>query len=57
MKMIKGALGILFVALVMLQVASADTLHLRSGQSVEGVFLSADTSQVKFLEPGGQPKT
>lgn len=52
----KGALAILFAALVVMQAATADTLRLRSGQSVEGVFLSADTSQVKFLEPGGQPK-
>jgi hypothetical protein len=53
----KGAFAILFAAFVVMQAASADTLHLRSGQSVEGVFLSADTGQVKFLEPGGQPKT
>jgi hypothetical protein len=55
--MTKGPSGILFAALLVAQAASADTLHLRSGQTVEGVFLSADTSQVKFLVPGGQPKT
>jgi hypothetical protein len=52
-----GAFVFLFTALVVIQAASADTLHLRSGQIVEGVFLSADTKQVKFLQPGGQPKT
>jgi hypothetical protein len=40
-----------------MQAASADTLRLRSGQTVEGVFLSADTNQVKFLETSGQPRT
>jgi hypothetical protein len=40
-----------------MQAASADTLHLRSGQTVEGVFLSSDASQVKFRETGGQPRT
>ena len=53
----KGASSLLFAALAVVQAASADTLRLRSGQSVEGVFLSADTNQVKFLEPGGQPRT
>jgi len=52
----KGALVILFAAVV-IQAASADTLRLRSGQSVEGVFLSADSRQVKFLQPDGQPRT
>jgi hypothetical protein len=55
--MTKVVSGILFAALVVVRAASADTLHLRSGQSVEGVFLSADKSQVNFLVPGGQPKT
>jgi YMGG-like Gly-zipper len=53
----KGVLGILFAAVAVLPAASADTLRLRSGKSVDGVFLSADSSEVKFLEPGGQPKT
>jgi len=53
----KGAFVLLLSALVVIQAASADTLHLRSGQTVEGVFLSADTRQVKFLQPGGQHKT
>lgn len=52
-----GAFVFLFTALVVFQAASANTLHLRSGQTVEGVFLSADTKQVKFLQPGGQPQT
>src|SRR5258707_4472385 len=53
----KGASALLFTAFAVVQAVSADTLRLRSGQSVEGVFLSADTNQVKFLEPGGQPRT
>jgi len=53
----QGAFVLLLSALVVIQAASADTLHLRSGQTVEGVFLSADTRQVKFLQPGGQYKT
>jgi hypothetical protein len=52
----RGALSILVAALVVMRAAAADTLRLRSGQTVEGVFLSADQSQVKFLEPGAQPK-
>src|SRR5258708_13074506 len=53
----QGAFVLLLLALVAIQAASADTLHLRSGQTVEGVFLSADTRQVKFLQPGGKHKT
>lgn len=49
--------AILFAVFAVAQAASADTLRLRSGQSVEGVFLSADTQQVKFLGPDGQSKT
>jgi len=37
--------------------ASADTLHLRSGANIEGTLLGADTRQIKFLGPDGQPKT
>jgi hypothetical protein len=36
--------------------AAADTLHLRSGQEIEGTFLQADTRQVKFMGQEGQPK-
>jgi hypothetical protein len=53
----KGVLEISFAALVVMQAAPAGTLRLRSGQSVEGVFLSTDTNQAKSLEPGGQPRT
>jgi len=53
----KGALIFLLAALVTVAGASADTLHLRSGQNVEGTFLGASTSQIKFLGPDGQPKT
>lgn len=53
----KSALVILLAALVIVAGASADTLHLRSGQNIEGKFLGASTSQVKFLGPDGKPKT
>jgi hypothetical protein len=53
----KGAFVILVAALITAAGASADTLHLRSGQNVEGNFLGASTSQVKFLGPDGKPKT
>jgi hypothetical protein len=56
-KMRKSAFAILFAALVIVEAASADTLRLRSGRTVEGTFLGADTRQVKFLGPDGQPKT
>jgi hypothetical protein len=56
-KMKKGALVFLLAVLLTVAGASADTLHLRSGQNVEGTFLGASTSQIKFLGPGGQPKT
>jgi hypothetical protein len=52
----KGLFVLLFAALVMVAGASADTLHLRSGQSIEGTFLGATTSQVKFLGTDGQFK-
>ena len=50
----KGILAILIGALLVVHAASADTLHLRSGQSVEGVYLGGDSHQVKFLESDGQ---
>jgi hypothetical protein len=56
-KMKKSALVVLLVSLVFAAMAHADTLHLRSGQTIEGTFLGADTRQVKFLGPDGQPKT
>lgn len=57
-KMKKSAFAILLaILLLMVAGASADTLHLRSGQSVEGHFLGASTSQIKFLGPDGRPKT
>jgi hypothetical protein len=56
-KMKKSALVILLAALVTVAGASADTLHLRSGQNIEGSFLGASTSQIKFLGPDGKPKT
>ena len=53
----KGAFAILLAAFVIVAGASADTLRLRSGKTVEGTFLGADTRQIKFLGPDGQPKT
>lgn len=47
---------ILLAALVIVTGANADTLHLRSGQAVEGTFMGATTSQVKFLGSDGQYK-
>jgi hypothetical protein len=37
--------------------ARADTLRLRSGKTIEGIFVGADTRQVKLLGPDGQTKT
>jgi hypothetical protein len=56
-KMKKSAFVILFVSLVFVAMAHADTLHLRSGQTLEGTFLGADTRQVRFLGPDGQSRT
>jgi hypothetical protein len=53
----KFKLVILFAIFVTAIVANADTLHLRSGQNIEGTFLGASTSQIKFAEPGGRPRT
>jgi len=36
--------------------ASADTLVLRNGQSIQGTLLSADPRQVQFLVPDGTPR-
>jgi len=52
----KGVLAIFFVALVTVAGASADTLHLRSGQTVNGTFLGATTGEIKFLGSDGQFK-
>jgi hypothetical protein len=51
------ALALLFAGLVVTTSATADTLRLRSGESVEGNFLGADTRQIKFLGPDGQVRT
>jgi hypothetical protein len=56
-KMKITALAILFAGLVITTSATADTLHLRSGESVEGNFLGADTRQIKFVGPDGQVRT
>jgi len=53
----KSIFLLLMVAVVFATIARADTLRLRSGQTVEGTFLGADTRQIKFLGPDGQPKT
>jgi hypothetical protein len=52
-----GAFVILLAALVVVAGASADTLRLRSGQTVEGTLLDANARQIKFIGPDGQPKT
>jgi hypothetical protein len=56
-KMKKAAFVISLAALFIAAGASADTLHLRSGQDVEGTFLGASTSQIKFLGPDGRAIT
>jgi len=53
----KSTFVLLLVALVFVVAANADTLRLRSGNTIEGTFLGADTRQIKFLGPDGQPKT
>jgi hypothetical protein len=52
----KATCLILLGTLLAVAGATADDLHLRSGQTVEGIFLGADTRQVKFQGPEGQPK-
>jgi hypothetical protein len=52
----KGMFAISIVALVTVADASADTLHLRSGETIEGTFVGATTSQIKFRGSDGQPK-
>jgi len=53
----KTAFAILFAGFMITAGAMADTLHFRSGQSLEGTFLGASASQVKFLGPDGRSKT
>ena len=53
----KGMFAILLAGLVSVPGLSADSLHLRSGQTVNGTFLGATTSEIKFLGPDGQFKT
>src|SRR5579885_3264107 len=48
--------AMLLAALLIAAGASADTLKLRSGQTVEGTFMGATTSQVKFMGADGQYK-
>jgi hypothetical protein len=45
------------VKFVIATAANSDTLRLRSGATIEGTFLGADTRQIEFLGPDGQPKT
>jgi hypothetical protein len=53
----KGLFAVLLAALLMVAGANADTLHLRSGQTIGGNFLGATTSQIKFVGFDGQMKT
>jgi hypothetical protein len=53
----RTAFAISLAMFVMVTAISADTLHLRSSANIEGTFLGADTRQIKFLGPDGQPKT
>jgi hypothetical protein len=55
-KMKKSIFLVLLIAVLFATVARADTLHLRSGQSLEGTFLSADAKQIRFRGSDGQPK-
>ena len=36
--------------------AYADTLRLKNGSTLQGVFLGADTRQIRFMGPDGMPK-
>ena len=48
----------IFVAALLLgAVADADTLRLRSGGTVQGTFLGADTRELRFLDSHGQSKS
>jgi len=52
----KALIAVLLASLVVVAGVSADTLHLRSGQNIEGTFLGATTSQIKFVGSDGQFK-
>jgi hypothetical protein len=56
-EMKRTAFAVLLTMLVMVAAASADTLRLRSGKTIEGIFLGADTRQIKLLGPDGQTRT
>jgi hypothetical protein len=54
----KQKLAIVFTALLASAiVASGDTLRFRSGLTIEGTFLGADTREIKFLGSDGQSKS
>jgi hypothetical protein len=55
--MTRGKLIVLVATLFLAVGVSADTLKLRSGETVQGVFLGADSSQVTFQAPNKQPAT
>jgi hypothetical protein len=50
-----GKFAVLLATLVLVTSANADTLRLRSGRTVYGTFLGADTHELRF-ESNGQPK-
>jgi hypothetical protein len=52
-----GKFVALLAVLSLIASASADTLRLRSGQTIQGTFLSADTRELKFLVANGQART
>jgi hypothetical protein len=56
-KMKKAMIATWLAAIITVVGANADTLHLRSGQTVEGSLVDANTRQIRFLGPDGQPKT
>jgi YMGG-like Gly-zipper len=53
----KGKFVALFAVLVLVAGASADTLRLRSGRTVQGTFLGADSREIKFLDINNQTRT
>jgi hypothetical protein len=56
-KMKKSTFVFFLLVLVFVTMAHADTLRFRSGKTIEGTFLGADTRQIKFLGPDGQLRT
>lgn len=56
-RMTKKMIVLLTTILIVALGAAADTLRLKSGQTIPGTYMGGDTRLIRFMGPDGQPRT